>query len=757
MAISFLRAGLSDRARISALLSGNGTFTGDMHLPDMVYAGFARSPYAHANIKTLRIPENLRPDEFVLSDLGKYNKSSVTVDEKKTIPLIPMALNKVRYVGEPYVAVVATSPERMDDLLEKIDADFQPLPVISDYKSAIADNSEVLYREWDSNVAQVKTVERGDVNTEFASNKSVSFDVKICRSTGIPIEPRAIVASYDEKDKTMTVWVSSQSAHSFKKLICEVLDIDSNHLIVKVPDVGGSFGTKGNEFYSEYILVCLLSKILCKPVKWVSTRTEDLLATRQARDQVHHIEATFDSQGIIHTLRDEFHVDIGCGGMYSLLAAQRTVGVMTGMYKVPNLFIEAKAFVSNKPALGPIRGNGRPEGALVVERVMDVIASELNLDPALVRKRNLLSKSDFPYATGTGTVIDSGDYEDLLNALLSKCDYDGLRKWQQKERANGRIIGIGIGCCVEDTANGMETAIVRVDASGRVHVLTGASPHGQGLEAVLSQICSEELGVPVDDVYVSHGDTQLIPEGVGTFGSRSAGLAGSATSIAARKLKASLLEIADRLNLLQNLSMDRIIFKESHICEIDGKSVRKISSLSDLVRLAGGEGGSVEAQSKYETNGPTFSFAAHLSVLEVDIETGKTRILKYFALDDVGRILNTVNVEGQVQGGLVHALGNAFLEEIVYDDSGSNLTSSLMNYLIPCAQDVPNYISILHHETPSTVTVNGARGAGEGATIAGLPCLVNAFHDALQEQKEYTTLVPITPERSYNIISKMLK
>jgi carbon-monoxide dehydrogenase large subunit len=718
---------------MAQLVQGRGRFIDDIRLPGMLHLGIVRSVYAHARLREVDV-SSMKKNGSVIRVLTGREVKGVSGASRLVPPpgakaswsfieTYALATDRVRYVGEPVAAVLCESAEACEDAIESVRVDYEALPVVIDAAAAAGEGSPLLYPELGSNVLHTQEVSKGWSDDAFDTADGVlELRFFLPRQAAAAIEPRGVVASFDAGSHVMKVYSQTKMPFATRKTLAELLRLDEKNIQVETADVGGNFGAK-TRVYPEDILACALSMDTGRPVKWVATRREDLLATWQGRGQSHSVKVGFTRRGKIVAMRDDFVVDVGAAWSSNLISFGRTIGLLSGCYSIPRLSIRARCVVTNKAPLGPVRGNGRPEAIFVIERVMDLVARELGLDPVVVRSVNLVPKRRMPYATGTGAVYDSGDYPATLRRAARLASLKKLREWRDSEKASGRRIGIGVSCYVEDTADrGYETAVVRLTTNGRIVVTTGASPSGQGVERAIATLVAKELGVAPDLVRVEWGMTKGLPDGVGTFGSRSAVLAGNAAQVAAAELRKRL-------------------FKKKR--KLRGGSAELARIASRLTKEGEGDEG-LRAFVKYQVDGATFSFGAHVAVVDVDPETFEPRLLEYYAVDDAGRVLDIESVEGQIEGGVANGIGNALLEEIRYDASGQLLTSTFADYLIPSSASSVQ-VRALVTETRSGLNLLGVRGVGEGGTIAALPAVIGAVEDALTEEGVRILSVPASP------------
>jgi aerobic carbon-monoxide dehydrogenase large subunit len=680
----------------------------------------------------------------------------------------PLARGKVRFVGEPVAAVVATSRYLAEDASELVSVDIDPLPPVANIEAALAPDAPMLHEGWSSNCYVRRRFSGGDVETAFKdAARRLSVTLTMGRHSGIPMETRGCLASFDQASRLLTLWTSHQMPHVLRTSVARLIGFPEHQLRVIAPDVGGGYGVKSN-VYPEEIVICLLALRLGRPVRWIEDRREHLLAAAQARDHVHQLDVAFDLDGRVRGLRAKVWADAGAYSLFPWTANMEpgtALSMLPGPYRIENYEGEGVAVATNKCPGGPYRGIARVPACFSIERAMDQVARELGMDPVEVRRRNMVRSEDFPYHTSSGNVYDRGSYLESLDELETVADLAGLRRWQADQQASGRYIGIGIASFVEQTAHGVaeyvarkvemifgyDTAVVRIDPGGHATVLVGIHSHGQGLETTLAQIAADELGLPMKDVRVVFGDTESCPYGNGTFGSRSAVMCGGATQLAAQTLRRKLIQVAAHLLEVtpQELQLE------------DGKvsiRARRESSLS-VARLAHiihlrpdylppGTEPTLDAQATYsaEPGRGTFSNGAHLAVVEVDVETGFVKIVRYLAIDDCGRMLNPMIVEGQIHGGICQGIGGAMFEDFVYDEAGNPLSTTFLDYLMPGTTDIPN-IEVGHLETPSTF-INGVKGVGESGTIAPAAALAAAVEDAIAPiGRCFVNQTPLTPER----------
>jgi carbon-monoxide dehydrogenase large subunit len=571
-----------------------------------------------------------------------------------------------------------------------------------------------------------------------------------------------MLASFEPRTRMLTVWCTSQGAHRIQRALCELLRLPTHNVRVITPYVGGGFGPKGS-FDPESALIPWAAIKLGLPVRWIEDRREHALAAKQERDQIHRVAVAVDPSGIILGLRDSFLHDAGAfaGSMVTPWIAATTV---PGPYRIPNFAFDLRMVFTNKVPTVVVRGAGRPQAVFVMERMIARIARELQLDPVEVRRRNMIQPEQQPYDTGLifrdnrPMIYDSGDYPAALEKALGLIDYAGFPAYQARARAEGRHVGIGVACYVEGNGLGpYEGATVRVEGNGQVVVLTGATPQGQGHQTMMAQVCGEQLGVPLEQITVVTGDTSGIPKGVGTFGSRSSVVAGSAVYEAAGQVRAKVVRVA--ASMLEcapeqiRLAGGRAVVSDDPARGVAlGAVAQAVTGVGFGYALPPGLEPTLEATVYFRPERATYAYGAHAAIVEVDPATGSVRIERYVAVDDCGRIIHPAIVRGQTIGGVAHGVGNTLYEEIVYDAQGQPLNTSFMDYLLPGAMEVPD-MTIAHTEVPSPLNPLGVKGAGEGGTLPAPACLAAAIEHALAPFGAWITALPLSPERITKLAS----
>jgi len=754
------------------LIQGLAHYVDDVVLPGMQYAAILRSPYAHAKIRSIDVSKGQAAPGVSLVVTGADIRGSVgivpcaaQIPDMKSAPRPALAQDRVRFVGEGVAAVVATSRYAARDAVDLIEVDYEPLTPVVDPEKAMEKGSPVLYDEHKDNIAYRWELEGGDVKAAFKNaDKVVKQRLVNQRLIPAAMEPRGVVAEYKPGERQLTVWSSTQIPHLLRTQIAAMLDVPEYSVRVITPEVGGGFGSKLN-VYPEEGLMGYLAMRLGAPVKWIESRRENFQTTIHGRDQIDDVEVAFKKDGTILGLR--VHVIADLGAYYQLLTPliPTLTGLMaSGCYKIPAIRVEIVGVLTNKMSTDAYRGAGRPEATYLVERTLDLVAAELKKDPADVRRKNFPKLSEFPYATPTGVIYDSANYPRSLDLALKLADYKKLRQEQAKARKQGRVMGIGLSTYVEICAmgpssampaGGWESATVRIEPSGMVNIMTGSSPHGQGQETSFAQVGAEILGLEPDDVNVIHGDTSVVPYGIGTFGSRATAVGGTAVYKSLMKLREKLATFAGFL-LEENPS--KLVFEKMKI--YSKSQPKKSIGFGDVVaaaytakKLPPNMEPGLDATTFFEPTNFTFPFGAHVCVVEIDKDTGDVRLTKYIAVDDCGNVLNPLLVDGQVHGGIVQSFGQAMMEEAVYDEQGQLITGELTDYAIPRAADMP-WMETDRTVTPSPVNPMGVKGVGEAGTIGATPALANAVADALSPFGVRHVDMPFKRERIWKLMQK---
>jgi carbon-monoxide dehydrogenase large subunit len=738
------------------LLTGAGAFVDDLTPPGCAHVALLRSPHAHARITQLEV-EGARRAPGVLAvvtgkDVAHLGPMPVNrmIPDMRVPPHPILAETKVFAVGVPVAAVVAESAYAAYDALDLIGVDYETLPALPEPEAALRPDAPLLFTGIDGNRALTRTVREGDAAGAFATAAHVvSLRVAQNRLSAVAMEPRSVLAAYDRLTGELTMWVSCQAPFRIRGEVARLLEMPESRVRVIAPDVGGGFGVKTGP-YREDVLLAWLTREIGRPVKWVATRREDQVTTNQARGSVCEGALALDADGRIRGLRATITAPLGAHLMNAAAGSPwNHARLLPGAYVVPACDVTVNGAITTTAPVAAYRGAGRPEACFYIERLMDTAARAIGLDPAEIRRRNFIAASRFPFRTVTGQVYDSGDYPQALDRALKAADYAGLRARQGERRAKGEIVGVGLASYVEPCALGWESGSIRVERSGKVTAITGSSAHGQGHETTFAQVVADHLGVTPDEVAVLHGDTRSGPEGFGTFGSRSMALGGGALVRTAvevrdkgRRIAARLLEAApeDVVSVrggfqVAGVPQKRVAWKEVAAVAYTGGHA-----------LPPGDTPGLEATTYFQPDGEVWSFGAVVCGLSIERETGQPRIETLVWVDDAGTIINPLLAEGQLHGALAQGLGQALLEDVIYDAGGQCLSSTLMDYAIPRAADMPAVLIEKMH-TPSPRNPLGAKGLGEAGCIAMPPALVNAAVDALAPLGISHLDMPLTASR----------
>ncbi len=756
------------------LIQGLAHYVDDIRLPDTLHLAFLRSPYGHAKILSIdtdaarRSPGvvDVLTGEDLQRKIGGVPSASELPDLK--VPAHPcLAIGRVRYVGEPVALVVAPDRYKARDAADRIEVDYDPLPAVVDPEKAIAKGAKPIHEKFKNNVAFRTETKEGNWKKLEKNRKSllvIQQRIVNQRLAPVAIEPRGVLADYKPGEDQLSLWTSTQIPHLAKTQISLMLGMDETRVRLVAPEVGGGFGSKLN-VYAEEGLVGYMARKLCSPVKWIESRRENMQATIHGRDLISDIEVFAQKDGKIVGLKCNAVADLGAYFQLLTPLIPTLTGLMIlGCYNIRTLEFNLTGVFTNKMATDAYRGAGRPEATYIIERVVDMVAQKLGKDPAAVRRKNFPQPKDFPLTLVTGVTYDSANYQASLKKVLDHVGYAKLRKKQEQLRKKGCYIGIGLSTYVEIcamgpssrmAAGGWESGAVRVEPTGKITVMTGVSPHGQGQETSFAQIVAQELGVSMEDVTVVHGDTGAVQYGIGTFGSRGTAVGGTAVYYAVEKLKAKMAKIAG--HKLKVLAKD-LIFENYKIRS--KRSAKKSIGFTDVVseayfakQLPPGVDPGLEASHVFEPSNFTFPFGAHVAEVEVDPETGQVKLTGYTAVDDCGRVINPMLVEGQVYGGIAQGVGQVLWEEHVYDENGQLITGELMDYAIPRATGFPMF-KLDRTETPTEVNPLGVKGVGEAGTIGSTPAVVNAVVDALQPFGVTHVDMPLKPEKIWRLIQE---
>lgn len=761
------------------LLTGNALFVDDVNLPGMLHVAFYRSPYAHARIKSIDVSQAEALEGvaavYTAETLGEYwRKGPLNVNpgypieglvfHARTHPIL--AKEKVRHVGEAVVCVVAHSRYIAEDAVNQVVVEFDPLPVNVDPKKSLEEGAALIHEDLEDNLAAHVIQQNGDYEAAKAqADVVITRDFIYDRGTAAAMENRGVVADWDNRAGRMTVWDTTQAPVIIRNGLAGMLGLSAHQVRVVAPFIGGGFGPKILMFYPEEMLIPWISMQLNRPIKWIEDRTENFYATTQERGQIHEAELAMTKDGKILGVKDVFWHDSGAYDPYGLTVPINTQCTLIGMYHIPNYYTEFTVTFTNKPIVSPYRGAGRQHGVFVMERLLDIAAKQLGMDKTEIRRINFIPPEDFPYnhkiiyQDFTELTYDSGDYEPVLDKAKQMIGYDEFYKdLKAKAKKEGKYLGLGLVCYVEGTGIGpYEGARVQVQANGKVSVATGVGTQGQGHFTSFAQIVAEQLGVPVEDIDVVTGDTDQFHWGVGTFASRGATVAGNAIHAAAVGVREKILKMAS----------DEFEAAEEDLELVDGKvQVKgvpdKAIPLGDLAQKANPLRGAVKPGTEpglesTDYFGPEMgatAAGAHAMIVEVDPETMMVDIQRYVVVHDCGKVINPLILDGQVHGGVAQGIGNAFYEELVFDEMGQLLNASFMDYLLPTATDMPR-IEIGHHETPSPLNPLGIKGAGEAGAIPAASLFVQAVEDALEGHVDLEIReIPLSPHKLWDLVEK---
>ncbi|HML07205.1 MAG TPA: xanthine dehydrogenase family protein molybdopterin-binding subunit [Xanthobacteraceae bacterium] len=743
-----------------ALLAGGGRFTAD--LPAAHRVRFVRSPVAAGRIKAISRPDGA----FIVTaaELAAVNPVVPALHKFGYVPVAQpvLACGFVRYVGEPIAAVVAPSEAEAEDIAEAMSVDIAEAAPVIDARAALADGAPLVHAQAARNlVVEGKIETPGFAAVQAAAHRRVTIELRSRRQNATPLEARAGHATFDLASGRVTLTCATQMPHLMRTAIADLIGMPEGELRVIAPDVGGGFGQKMS-LVPEYVVLVWLARTLRSSVAWTEDRRENLVASFHSRDQYIRLNGAFTAEAKIVALSAEVIANVGAYSCYPTTCAVEPLMAMAelpGPYDLQAYACVARGVLTNTCPMAPYRGVSRPVITMALERLMDVTAVQFGLEPAEIRRRNLIEK--FPYTSATGLVFDAGTYRQTLDMAVAALDLPAFRRRQQQARSQGCYLGIGFATFSERTgygtpafaARGMavtpgwETVELTIDPSGCVEVRTGASPHGQGLRTTLAQLVADELGLAPDRIKVVHGDTDRAPYGWGTFASRSLVIAGGASVLAARKVHAKLVKIASHL---LEAAADDIVLADG-VARVAGTDrALPIEALARAayhqVHLFKGEiDPGISETATYDPPG-TFSNACHAGIVAVDVETGRVTVEKFVVAEDAGRLVNPLIVDGQILGGVAQGIGNALLEEIVYDDTGNVLTATLADFLPPTSREIPP-IELLHLQTLNGMTITQAKGLGEGGAIGAPAAIINAVNDALAPFGVSINEIPATPRR----------
>jgi carbon-monoxide dehydrogenase large subunit len=759
------------------LLTGNGRYVDDIRLPDMLHVAIRRSDQPHARIRDIDVSGAIElPGVVGIFDATDFEgeiEPAIPTSRMKgyyATPYYPLARGKVRYVGEPVVAVVAESRYAAEDALEHVNVDYEPLPFAIREVDAVKQDAPLLHEEAGTNTIISREFARGDVDEVFRTAPvTVGGLFRMTRKTATAMENRCYLADYDRRKQALTLYTSSNIPGIIRDVLSKCMDLPATRLRVVAPDVGGSFGGKGS-LYHEEMLVCALARKLERPVKFTSDRLEELSSSSQAFQELIDAELACTRDGLLLGLRAEVIGDVGAYSIYPWTAALETVQVvsfMPGPYRLDAYRGRIRGVLTPKPPTGPYRGVGRPSSTFAMERLIEMAARKIGMDPVEFRRRNLVTAEEFPYRTASGIIWDKSAFQECLEGAAGHFGYESLLAERDAARAEGRWVGIGLASYAELTGigsrisvapgmpmnTGTETSTIRIDATGGITAGFGISSHGQGLETTLAQVIADELGCKMEDIEVRHGDSELVPMGSGTYASRSAVLAGGAATLSARVVKAKCFRAAAHLMQVPVGDLeasDGVIRARSSNTSMTFKELAN-AVYSQLGAIPKDQREDLVATETYDPYVGTACSSTHLAMVEVDRVTYGVHIKRFVVSEDCGRIINPMIVDGQCHGAVAQGVGAALLEEIVYDDDGQLVTASLADYLLPTATEVPE-IGIVHIQKELPKTIGGFRGMGEGGTIGAPAAIANAVSDALSPLGIEVTTLPITPDRIFRLV-----
>jgi carbon-monoxide dehydrogenase large subunit len=760
------------------LVTGSGEYSADRKPDRALHVAFRRSEQPHATITRI----DAAAAEAAPGVVAVLTAESVAGEFKPVIPysrmpsyyatpIVPLADGKVRYVGEAVAAVIATSRYLAEDAIERIEVEYDPLGTVSRSEQAIADGAPLLHEKAGTNVLIAREFKKGDVEADLAAAAvRVSGRFEMTRKAALAMEPRSYTAEYDARRRAITLYTSSNIPGIVRDALSESLGLPGNRLRVVAPDVGGSFGSKGS-LYPEELLICIAARKLGRSLKWTADRLEDISSSCQAFAETVFAEMGFDANGVAIALRADVVGDVGAYSIYPWtcgLEPVQVVSFLPGPYKIRSYRGAVRGVATCKPPTGPYRGVGRPISTFVTERLMDLGAKALGLDPLEIRRRNLVRADEFPYRIASGIIWDKTAFVECLEAAAQAAAYKDLRRQQAEARRQGRLFGIGISTYAELTGigsriavapgmpinTGSETAKISIDSTGAITAAFGVASHGQGLETTLAQIIADDLGASFEDIRIIHGDSDAVPMSTGTYASRSAVLGGGAAKHASRLLRDKIRRVAAHLLEASEDDIDVFASKAAVAGTDRAVTFRQIAKAvySDMKTLPLESREELAASYTYDPVVGTTAAATHIAAVEIDPATCFVRIHKYVVAEDCGRIINPMIVDGQVHGGVVQGIGAALHEELVYNEDGQLLTGSLVDYRIPAAPDVP-VIDVVHIESESAVA-GGFRGMGEGGTIGAPAAIANAIADALSPLNVDVSILPMTPERIFRLVEQ---
>jgi carbon-monoxide dehydrogenase large subunit len=732
------------RVEDADLLRGAGTYVDNLKLDGLLTLHFVRSPIAHAEIRSVETSAARAMPGVV----GVYSATDLDFPDAPALMLLrpeatrpALAKDRVNFVGDPVVVVVAESRAQAMDAAELVEIDYEPLGAVINMEDALSADSPLQYEALGSNV--LIGLRSGSEDPLAGADVVVRGRFENQRVAVVPMEGSAVVVDPTGTDFDLTVHIACQMPHMIRGVLSGLLGVAPDRMRVIAPNVGGSFGAK--HLSAEGVVAGKLALELGRPVKWVETRSENMVALSHGRGQVQYVELGLKRDGTFVGMRCRMIGDAGgYAGFGGILVLGQTKVMAQGVYHIPQIAFDVAIVTTNTTPMGAYRGAGRPEAAAFLERIVDMAADEIGMDPVELRRKNFIQPEEFPLKTVMGADYDSGDYELALNEALRIADYDSLRREQaaRRERGDRTQLGIGVACYVEVTGGGAEFAEVEVHDDGMITVKAGTSAHGQGHATAFSQIAADQFGVPIERIRYVQSDTALVARGGGTGGSRSVQLGGTAVLQTSKLVVERAKELV--AELLEAAPEDIVVIGDGRL-GVAGVPSRALD-WADVARTASERGEPLLVQHDTDQSGSTFPFGAHVAVVEVDTETGRVVPVQHFAVDDCGVIVNPLLVDGQVHGGLASGIAQALWEQVLYDEDGNPITSTLAEYAIPSAAELPSFTTA-HTETPSPMNDLGAKGIGESATVGSTPAVQNAVVDALSHLGIRHIDMPCTPER----------
>jgi len=762
------------------LIQGRGTYVDDVKIVGMRHMAFKRCDIAHGKIRSIDTTAAAAMEGveavFTGADIATILAPMPIGTPFPSPPHHAVAVDTVRYAGEPVAVVIASDRYVARDAADAINVTYDPLPAVVDTELAMTGKPTVIHPDFPNNLAVPLVPSGTGVAADLSSADNTAIDKAFAEADVVisqrmvnhrlvpnAMEPRGVVAHWEPGKETMTIWSSTQNPHILKTMIAAMNGIGQHQVRAIAPEVGGGFGAKINIYAEEYV-ASVVSRKLGLPIKWIEDRSEAFVATTHGRDIIAYVDVAARKDGKVLGRKLKLIADIGAYNML-LTAAIPTLTMLmaNATYDIPAIRTTLTEVFTNKTPTDAYRGAGRPEATYFVERAMDMLSRKLNMDPAELRRKNFIARDKFPYQTQMGAVYDSGDYEKALDAARKAANWTALKAERDKARKDGRLVGLGLSMYVEVCGLGPSSSLptggwehgqVTVERDGRISATTGASPHGQGNETTFAQMLADQFGVPIDHVTILHGDTAVAKQGIGTFGSRSQAVAGTALHLAGGKVKKKMAQFAAAM---LEAHEDDIVFENGTIgvkgAPASAKPFAAVAGYAYVpVPLPPGLEPGLSDEAFFEPANNTYPFGCHISMLEIDRETGEPKLLKMVAVDDAGNLINPLIVEGQIHGGLAQGIGQAMVEEAVYNENGQLLTGSFMDYAMPRATDFPRF-ELSATVTPTPVNPLGAKGVGEAGTLGSTPCIVAAAVDALSEFGVTHIDMMLRPEKLWRLIS----